>query len=211
MVKNMDDYARMTVKEFQTALSSSSPTPGGGSAAAISLGHAAALTCMVSDLTLSKERWKEGWDIAENIQKFAIPLFHDALELATKDARSFDKVVEAWKLSKNTEEEKKSRSNEIRKATLDAALIPLETATKAGELLKLLPELAEKGNANAVTDVAVAALLANASCRGAIYNVRINLLDLDEPEISKKVDEMSTNLERNLSLVLNIVDNRMNS
>ena len=206
----MDDYARMTVKEFQTALSSSSPTPGGGSAAAISLGHAAALTCMVSDLTLGKEKWKEGWKIAENIRGFAIPLFHDSLELATKDANSFDKVVEAWKMDKNTDEDKKKRSEEIKKATLNAALIPLETATKDSKLLELLPKLAEKGNANAITDVAVAALLSNASCSGALYNVRINLLDLDEPEISERVDEISNDLENNLSKVLNIINSRLN-
>ncbi|MGY8670517.1 MAG: cyclodeaminase/cyclohydrolase family protein, partial [Candidatus Poseidoniales archaeon] len=58
-------WMEMTIREFQSALASSSPTPGGGTAAAISLGQAAALTCMVADLTLGKEKWEEGWVIAE--------------------------------------------------------------------------------------------------------------------------------------------------
>ncbi|MED5485971.1 MAG: cyclodeaminase/cyclohydrolase family protein [Candidatus Thermoplasmatota archaeon] len=206
----MDDYSRMTVKEFLTALSSSSPTPGGGSAAAISLANSAALTCMVCDLTLSKEKWKDGWEDAEKIQNLAIPLFHDSLELANKDAESFEKVMQSWKLPKNSEEEKKIRANEIEDATINAALIPLETAKKAANLLEVLPTLAEKGNSNAITDVAVAALLAHAASNGALLNVRINLLGLDKPEISKSVSEISNRIAKDLAKTLEIVDKKLN-
>ncbi len=206
----MEDYARMTVKEFQTALSSSSPTPGGGSASAISLGNAAALACMVCDLTLSKEKWKDGWEDAEKIQNLAIPLFHDSLELANKDAESFEKVMQSWKLPKNSEEEKNFRSNEIESATINAALVPLETAKKASNLLEVLPLLAEKGNTNAITDVGVAALLAHAASSGALFNVRINLLGLDKPKLSDEVKEISKKIEYNLSKTLDIVEKKLN-
>ena len=204
-----DDYSRMTVKEFLTALSSSSPTPGGGSAAAISLGNAAALTCMVCDLTLSKEKWKDSWELVEKIQSIAAPIFLDSFELANNDALSFNKVMDAWKLPKNTDDEAIKRKNEINDATLNAALVPLETAKKASAILELLPELAEYGNTNAITDVAVAALLAHSSAIGAIYNVRINLLDLDEIEIKQKTIEISKNAEINLSKTLEIVESKM--
>ncbi|MAO69965.1 MAG: methenyltetrahydrofolate cyclohydrolase [Euryarchaeota archaeon] len=204
-----DDYSRMTVKEFLTALSSSSPTPGGGSAAAISLGNAAALTCMVCDLTLSKEKWKDSWELVEKIQSIAAPIFLDSFELANNDALSFNKVMDAWKLPKNTDDEAIKRKNEINDATLNAALVPLETAKKASAILELLPELAEYGNSNAITDVAVAALLAHSSAIGAIYNVRINLLDLDEVEIKEKTIEISKNAEINLSKTLEIVERKM--
>ena len=204
-----DDYSRMTVKEFLTALSSSSPTPGGGSAAAISLGNAAALTCMVCDLTLSKEKWKDSWELVEKIQSIAAPIFLDSFELANNDALSFNKVMDAWKLPKNTDDEAIKRKNEINAATLNAALVPLETAKKASAILELLPELAEYGNSNAITDVAVAALLAHSSAIGAIYNVRINLLDLDEVEIKEKTIEISKNAEINLSKTLEIVERKM--
>ena len=204
-----DDYSRMTVKEFLTALSSSSPTPGGGSAAAISLGNAAALTCMVCDLTISKEKWKDSWEIIEKIQSIAAPIFLDSFELANNDAISFNNVMDAWKLPKNTDDEVITRKNEINEATLNAALVPLETAKKASTLLELLPNLAEYGNTNAITDVAVAALLAHSSAIGAIYNVRINLLDLDEIEIKQKTIEISKNAEINLSKTLEIVESKM--
>ncbi len=204
-----DDYSRMTVKEFLTALSSSSPTPGGGSAAAISLGNAAALTCMVCDLTISKEKWKDSWELVEKIQSIAAPIFLDSFELANNDAISFNKVMDAWKLPKNTDDEAINRKNEINEATLNAALVPLETAKKALAILELLPELAEYGNSNAITDVAVAALLAHSSAIGAIYNVRINLLDLDEIEIKEKTIEISNNAEIYLSKTLEIVENKM--
>ena len=206
---NMDDYSRMTVKEFLTALSSSSPTPGGGSAAAISLANSAALTCMVCDLTLSKEKWKDGWDVAEKIQNISAPIFLDSLELANKDAAAFDRVMDAWKLPKETEEEIKQRKNEISEATINAANVPMETANKASNLLVLLPELAENGNSNAITDVAVAALLAHSAAIGAIYNVRINLLDMDDDDLKNKTIEISKIVEENLSKTLEIVEKKM--
>ena len=206
----MEDFSRMTVKEFQTALSSSSPTPGGGTAAAISLGNAAALTCMVCDLTISKEKWKNGWNAAEKIQNIAIPIFMDALDLANKDAESFNKVMDSWKLPKSNEKEIEIRKEQIHKATLDAALIPLETANKASKLLELLPELAEKGNSNAITDVGVAAHLAYASSTGALFNVRINLLDLQEPELLEKVNKIQIKIENDLQKTLKIVEENLN-
>ena len=58
----------MTLREYQTALASSSPTPGGGTAAAVALGHSAALACMVCDLTIGKEKWETGWEaVVQNI------------------------------------------------------------------------------------------------------------------------------------------------
>jgi len=81
-----DEWSEMTLREFQTALASSSPTPGGGTAAAVSLGQAAALSCMVADLTLGKEKWESGWGIAEKTQECAIGMFGRALDLATEYA-----------------------------------------------------------------------------------------------------------------------------
>jgi formiminotetrahydrofolate cyclodeaminase len=86
----------------------------------------------------------------------------------------------------------------------------LETANKASELLELLPILAEKGNANAITDVGVAALLAHAASSGALFNVRINLLGLDKPHLSEEVKEISKKIEFNLSKTLDIVEKRLN-
>ena len=173
-------WMEMTVRDFQTALASSSPTPGGGTAAAISLGQASALTIMVCDLTIGKDKWSNGWPIAEKAMLSAVKIMTRAGELADEDSDAFDDVMASFRLPKATEEEKLSRREAIRNATLLATEKPFETAKFALELLELLPELAAKGNANAVSDVGVAGLLASAACKGALFNVDINLPGLPE-------------------------------
>ena len=173
-------WADKTLREFQDALASSDPTPGGGSAAGVALGQAAALSVMVSDLTLAKESLKDGWDISERVKSVAVPMLEQGLDLATEDSKAFDVVVDSFKLPKDTDEMKIKRRESIRAATLGAAEVPYRTATSALQLLKLLPELAEKGNPNAASDVGVASLLASAALKGAIFNVEINLQSLPE-------------------------------
>ncbi len=172
------NWSEMSVREFQAALASSSPTPGGGTAAAIALGQAAALTCMVCDLTIDKDKWKDGWAAAEAAQLAALPLFNYSLELATEDSNSFDAVMASFKLPRNDDDEISARRNAIRQATLEASRVPLHTAELAFTLLETLPDLASKGNGNATSDVGVAALLASAACKGALMNVKINLQSL---------------------------------
>lgn len=182
------DWSEMSVREFQAALASSSPTPGGGTAAAVALGQAAALTCMVCDLTIDKEKWKDGWAAAETAQLAALPLFNTSLVLATEDSSSFDAVMSSFKLPKNDDAEKEIRRNAIRQATLGASRVPLRTAELAFGLLETLPELASKGNGNATSDVGVAALMASAACKGALMNVKINLQSLPD-EMGKEERE----------------------
>jgi len=173
-------WADKTLQEFQDALASSDPTPGGGSAVGVALGQAAALSVMVSDLTLAKVSLKDGWEISERVKNVAIPMLEQGLNLATEDSQAFDAVVDSFKLPRDTDELKLKRRESIRSATLGAAEVPYRTAGSALQLLKLLPELAEKGNPNAASDVGVASLLASASLKGAIFNVEINLQSLPE-------------------------------
>ena len=188
------NWAAMSLREFQAALASSSPTPGGGTAAAVALGQAAALSIMVCDLTLGKEKWADGWGIAEEIQTIAIPMMERANVLATEDSDAFDRVMEGFGLPKTTDEEKDLRRQAIRHATFAAAKVPFETASLALELLSRLPDLARLGNANAVTDVGVAGLLASAAAKGALFNVDINLDSLPEDmaaDLNRQSSEVS--------------------
>ena len=175
-------YTDMTVSEFQEALAASSPTPGGGTASAISLGHAASLALMVCRLTKGKERWADGWEIANKVERMAGPLLVHSSNLAQEDSEAFDKVMACFRMPKATDEDKLSRKAAIVDATLFAAEVPYETAKSAVRLLELLPDLARNGNANAVTDVGVAGLLASAAAKGALFNVEINLNSLPPGE-----------------------------
>ncbi|MBR69134.1 MAG: methenyltetrahydrofolate cyclohydrolase [Euryarchaeota archaeon] len=194
------NWMDMTLREYQAALASSSPTPGGGTAAAVALGQAASLAIMVSDLTLGKERWKEGWEVAEAVQSVAIPLLHESGVLANQDSEAFDLVMESFALPKTTEDEKLVRRNAIRQATLHAAEIPYKTAESAMSLMRVLEPLARLGNANAVTDVGVSGLLASAAGKGAIFNVEINLDSLPEDHGLNMRQELS-NLKEEMRLV----------
>ena len=206
------NWMDMSVREFQAALASSSPTPGGGTAAAVSLGHAASLAIMVCDLTIGKEKWQPGWEIAESIQKLAIPMLNRAGDLATEDSDAFDGVMGSFGLPKSTDEEKEQRRLAIREATLRAAEVPYETATLARNLLNKLPELARRGNANAVTDVGVAGLLASAAAKGAVFNVEINLSGLPADygvEIREEMDELKEEIRLKSREVMDAVRERM--
>ena len=195
-------WMEYTVRDFQAALASSSPTPGGGTAAAIALGQAASLSVMVCDLTLGKEKWEKGWPISEELLPIAVKAMSRAGELADEDSQAFDGVMESFKLPKDTDEEKSIRLNEIRQNTLRAALVPLETAKLSLEILKFLPDLAKYGNQNAISDVGVASLLASAACKGALFNVQINLSSLPDgyanevSEESVKIMESSRVISR---------------
>ena len=173
-------WADITLREFQNALASSDPTPGGGSAAGVALGQAAALAKMVADLTLGNDKYANGWSIAESVSVVATPLLDEGLKLAQLDSEAFDAVVAGFKMPKTTDEEKSIRRAEIRNSMLGAAKVPYDTACYALDLMKLLPDLATYGNENAVSDVGVSGLLASAALKGAIFNIEINLNSLPE-------------------------------
>ena len=139
-------------------MASKSPTPGGGSAAAVALSQGAALAVMVCNLTEGNEKWKSGWEAADICRAVATPLLERGYQLAHEDAHSFDGVMAAFKMPKNTAEEVDARKAAIQNGTLEAAKVPMETATHAYELLATLPQLAMAGNANSVTDGGVAGL-----------------------------------------------------
>jgi len=172
------NWMDMTLSEFQDALASSDPTPGGGTAAAVALGQATALTRMVAKLTLGKEKWQEGWIAAEKAEGIAQKAYLRAGELAQLDSDSFDEVMAAFRMPKSNDEEVGIRRNCIRQATLKASEIPYQTVVLGMELLSCQEALAARGNGNAVSDVGVAALLTSAAVKGALFNVEINLQSL---------------------------------
>ena len=169
-----------TLSEFQSELASSAPTPGGGTACAVALGQAAALTKMVIELTLGKEKWQSGWIHAEAANDKTEEILILAGKLAVQDSDAFDLVMDSFRMPKSSDDEKALRREKIRQATLHAAEVPYRTACLSLDLLKLLNNLATYGNANAASDVGVAGLLASAACKGALFNVDINLNSLPD-------------------------------
>ena len=208
----MTDYAEITLKQYSDALASDAPTPGGGTAAAVALSHGAALAIMVCNLTLGKERWEQGWGAAESCKNIAEPLLERGYQLAGEDAEAFDRVMAAFKMPKGTEDEVHDRKAAIRAETLNAAIVPMQTARLAYELLAALPSLASSGNANAVTDVGVAGLLVSAACKGALFNVEINLNSLPEDmagELRDELDDLRMKCRDTAREIMHAVHDRM--
>lgn len=178
-------------REILESISSESPTPGGGSVAALSLAHAHALVCMVARLTLKSSKWKSGHNSAEIALASSYEGMVDAIDLAHKDAESFDSVIIAFRMPKSTEDEISTRKSAIERGYLRASNVPMETAESGLMLMNTLSEFATNCNANAITDLAAAAHLAHSSISIAALNVRINLESLSE----EHVNQMTSNIE----------------
>ena len=172
------NWNSLTLDEFQSSLASKSATPGGGTASAVALGQSAALVAMVSRLTMGNEKWQDGWNHSQSALNTASEVMESSNRLAIEDSQAFDEVMNAFKLPKSTEVETGLRKESIRKATLLAAEVPYNTASLAIKLLERMEPLSKSCNANAVSDVGVACLLATAGCKGALFNVEINLNSL---------------------------------
>ena len=181
--------------EFLDALASQEPTPGGGSAAAFTAAEAAALTAMVGRVTLEKKKYVDVHKEMEELVLQAEELRQSLSKLITEDSEAFERVMRAYKLPKETEEQDQVRQAAIRAATLKAAETPLETCREAVKVMRLAAVAAEKGNKNAITDAGTASLLAIAAISSAGANVRINLQSLTDDEIRAKILDQLENIE----------------
>ena len=171
-------------REILDSIASDSPTPGGGSVAALCLAHAHSLAAMVARLTVASQKWSNGHEIATEVIERSDDAISDSLALADRDADAFDSVMAAYRMPK-TEGFQESRRQAIRGATIGAAIVPLETLVSASELLHKLLELSRECNSNALTDLASSAELAHTAARMAEMNVRINTDDLDGEDVDE--------------------------
>jgi len=187
---------------FLDALASSSPTPGGGSAAAWTAAEAAALVAMVARLTVGKSKYKD-------VEPLMWPLIEQAEELRAKltlaieeDAAAFEKVMATFRMPKETDEQMKLRKDAIQAATLEAARVPLETAQMALSVMHLAETACALGNLNAITDAATAAQLAAASLTAAAANVSINIRGLDDVRSKEEFNQELASLKQEKEAIL---------
>jgi len=165
---------------FVSSVASSTPTPGGGSVAAHVGALAAALAQMVAGLTFGKKKYAAVDAEMRQLALDAAELGSTLAALVEADARSYTAVSSAYKLPKESDDAAVRRAEAITAALLGASEVPLETARACARVAQLAAAVATKGNSNAVSDAGVAALLAEAACRGAAYNVRINVAALED-------------------------------
>ncbi|OQA22570.1 MAG: Methenyltetrahydrofolate cyclohydrolase [Chloroflexi bacterium ADurb.Bin360] len=165
---------------FLESVAANTPTPGGGSVAALAGALGAGLAAMVGRLTVGKRKYAA-------VEEEMTALIVKAEQLRTaltarmdEDAVAFDAVMAAFKLPKGTEEEQAARNAAVQKATIGAAEVPLATARDALKVLELALAVARKANINAVSDAASAAWMSMASIQSAALNVRINATSIED-------------------------------
>lgn len=180
----------MTLKHYSDVLASNEPAPGGGSTAALSGVMAASLTMMVVNLSVGKKSYEA---LDEVIKQKFMQDFHkveglkqELTHLVDEDTAAFNKFMEAMKLPKDTDEQKKIREEKMQQASIYALQIPLKTAEKCLDILKSQETIATYGNKNAVSDVGVGALMALTGLEGAVLNVKINLPGINDEGIKNE-------------------------
>ena len=177
--------AELTVKEFLDKVAGSDPVPGGGSVAALNGAVASALTAMVAGLTIGKKGYEEHEELMKHISRLSIRQQELFVEYIDRDSEAYDHVFGCFKLPKSTDEEKAARF---------AALVPMQVARNACELMEIIADVARLGNQNAITDACVAMMAARSAVLGALLNVRINLGSLKDitfvDELKREADHL---------------------
>lgn len=164
-----------SLSEILRESASSAPTPGGGSVSGIAAAFAAAMAAMVGNLTIGKKKYKDVEAEVTVLRDKALDLMSTFEALVEEDISQFAKFMEAYRLPKNTQEEKQKREQVLQQALKGATETPLKVARACVELLDLVCKLAPIGNTMAISDAGVAAYLAEAGLRAVLLNVDINV------------------------------------
>jgi len=201
--------SELTIKEFLEKIASESPTPGGGSVAALSAALAASLTEMVANLTIGKQGYDDVEDEMKAVAQDALRLKSKFVSAIDKDSNAYNDVITAIKLPGDTEAEKRHREEMIQSGLKQATLVPMAVAEDAIRVMELAGKTVAKGNKNTITDGAVGVMMAKTAVLSALYNVKINLRTIKDKafidEISKQVKELEQNaLQREKELLSNI-------
>ena len=188
----------LSIKEFLVKTASNSPVPGGGSIAALSAAVAVSLSEMVARLTIGKDGCDTFEEDMKKIAKDAADYRRKLIKDIDRDSNAYNNVMAAFKLSKGTEQEQKNRKRAIQEALKSAALVPLDIAKDAFKIIELAEKVVKYGNKNAVTDGAVAVMMARTAVLSALYNIKINLISIKDVDFTEKVRKEIEHMESDI-------------
>jgi len=202
--------SELKITEFLSRTASSDPVPGGGSVSALGAAMAAALSEMVASITIGRKGFEtHEQEMLEIVQK-AQSLRKKLSEDINLDSDAYNQVLAAYRLANDTEEHKNERSQAVQDGLKQAALIPLGVAKDASKILDLAGKVVARGNKNAVTDAAVAAMMARTAILGALLNVKINLKPIKDlsfvKDVADQVQEIEFRVERKEKNILDQID-----
>ena len=184
---NKKPLVNMTLSKFTNETASESPAPGGGSVSAYCGAIGVALGTMVANLSSHKRGWDDRWEEFSNWAEKGVEYQNTLLDLVDEDTNAFNKIMEAFRLPKDTESDKKLREQAIQEATKYAILTPFKVMETAFASMEVMKVMAEIGNPNSITDAGVGALCARTAVIGAFLNVQINCKDCKDKEFVRKI------------------------
>ena len=185
---------KQSCEEFIEELASKAPVPGGGGASAFVGAVGIALGNMVANLTIGKKKYADVEDELIVLREKAYVLQKELLLLIEKDAKVFEPLAAAYKLPKETEEEKAYKEKVMEEVLREASAVPMEIMEKICEAILLHKEFAAKGSVLAISDAGVGATFCKAALEGASLNVFINTKSMKDreyaEELNQKAEEM---------------------
>lgn len=213
-IKREGGLNSMKMDEFIDLLSTDAPAPGGGSVAALCGSISSALSSMVAALTHGKKGYEDVYDEMESWGVEAQRLKKEFLVDVDRDTDAFNRLMDAMRLPKKTEEDKAVREKALEDATKHATLVPLDVLRRSLEAAKLARRVVEKGNRNSISDAGVAASTARSAAEGAYLNVKINLSGIEDEEFKNKTLEEAERVRKEVvdytEETIKMVDNILN-
>lgn len=195
----MTELKDLTIEEFAKVTASDAPAPGGGSVAAAAGSLAAALAEMVANLTIGKEKYAEAENEMRELAGKGQAVREKLIADIQRDSSSFNLYMAALRMPKDTEEEKAARREAMQRGLKEAAMVPLSVAETAAEIFPLAEEAVARGNANAVTDGLVSAMMARTAVLSALLNVKINLNSIKDEAFRADMEKQVKRLEKTAS------------
>jgi glutamate formiminotransferase/formiminotetrahydrofolate cyclodeaminase len=186
----------MNLRAFAEETSSESPAPGGGSISAYVGALGASLGAMVANLSSHKRGWDDRWEEFSEWAQKGMYYQEKMLFLVDEDTKAFNKIMEAFGLPKNSDEEKAARSKAIEDASKYAMEIPFRTAELAYESMEVMAKMVEIGNPNSITDAGVGVLCARTAVLGAAMNVRINASGIKDKTFTEDLINRVNEIEK---------------
>ena len=186
-------YIEESIQHYLDELASAQPTPGGGSASALSGALGAALASMVCRLTPGKAGYEEVQSEIEQIWEQTERLRARFAQLVQEDIAAYGQLAAAYRMPRGSDEERSERAVIIQKRLTAAAQVPLEVVEGAATIMNLCRRLAEIGNVNVLSDILAATALERAAAEGAAAMVRINLRPMKNAQLASNLEERLTN------------------
>lgn len=184
------------INAFLRVLDPEDNATGGGAASAVAGSMAAALVGMVARLSVGRKNMPEPDSYYADVDAEAQSLSQALLDGSNADSQAFDAVMAAYRLPKETDEEKQARSAAIQDAMAGATEIPLRNAENCARVLELAQALTGRSNANAASDLECAIFLARAGLQGALSNAAINIPSIKDETVRLHFHERLETLRR---------------